>query len=301
MAQIDVAPSFEPCADGQVAGVYVTPTPELRKIERGNARSIPWARPDGKNGKGKVRWVRLTEQAIYLLQRAAAHPHSAAARQIFPDSTILPGRPRDGRTRADRMRRVRSEARVNTANVMSVILGWSDLASGLVAEKPKPGTTGWQLKAWDDVGSVAFGDDIEGALCVEKRTQRAVERLVALGYIQVTQIRERDGEEWRSKVAVKRVTQLFWARLGLIRDLFAWIESKKQERRQRQAEAREAAQNAGERARQRGEAPAPQSQAQSPSALTGQHRVDEGPPGKRELPKVALDLGKFLGIEPEST
>lgn len=300
MAQIDVAPSFEPCDDGQVAGVYVTPVPEVEKIERGNVRSLPWVRPDRRNGKGKVRWVRLTEQGIALLQRAAAYPHSAAARRIFPDSTILPGRPRDGRTRAERVRRVRSEARVNTANVMSVILGWSDLASGLVAEKPRPGTTAWQLKAWDDVGSVAFGDDIEGALCVEKRTQRAVERLVALGYIEVTQIRERDGEEWRSKVAVKRVTQMFWARLGLIRDLFAWIESKKQERKQRQAADREAAQNAAERARQRGEAPAPQPHAPSPRALTGQ-RVDEGPPGKRELPEAARDLAKRLGIEPEST
>jgi hypothetical protein len=162
------------------------------------------------------------------LSNKAWGPCGGRGRRQFPDITLRLQRARDRRGRDQRVRRVRSEARANTANVMSVILGGCDIASGLGAAKPRRGRTTWELQGWGDVGCMAFGaDGVEGPLCVEKRTARVVPRLDALGLLEVSQIRMRDGEEWRSRVAVKRVKQAFWARVGLIHGFFAVLKARK--------------------------------------------------------------------------
>lgn len=305
MAALDLE-GFQPCAAGQGSCVFVpaaVDAPERAprgKVAAGSSlRAITWKRPDRKNGKGKAKWPRLIEQGLERLQRAADAPKSAPARLLFTDSTPLPGRARDGRDRDQRQRSVRSEARENTANVMSVILGWTDIVSGIVAAKPSAGRTDWEHKSWNDVGRVAFGqEDVEGELCVEKRTARAVARLAGLGLIEVTQIREHEGEKWRSRVAVKRVTQLFWAKLGLLSDLFRLVNARKQEQKDRRAAAKEAATHAGERARQRGEGGRGSSQPLTVAKQVGSAvEPAHGPPARRELPQCALDLVAFLGIE----
>ncbi|WP_027591181.1 hypothetical protein, partial [Pseudomonas sp. RL] len=202
-------------------------------------RGIAWRR------QSHVRWPRLIEQAIRRVQLAALDPHCPTGLRLFSRETPLPGRARDGRGRDERKRQVYSDARANTANVLAVILGWADIASGLVAEKPRTGRAGdWKHKSWTDVGAMAFGfQDIEGCLCVEKRTARAVDRLEALGFIEVTQIREptADRATWRSRTAVKRVTQQLWAALGLIKEFFSVLHARKRERAEQQKAARESA------------------------------------------------------------
>ena len=312
MQQLDSSIS-EPLGDAQVSSILSCSTPEplpadardtqfeapdqpfaaelLRGRMRG-LRGIPWRR------QSHVRWNKLIEQAIWRIQWAALDPSNRWGVRLFPDSTPLPGPARDGRSRDERERSVRIEARTNTANVLSVILGWADIASGLVAEKPKAGRAGgWKHKSWTDVGAMAFGfEDIEGALCVEKRTARAVDRLEDLGFVQVTQIREPtpDRESWRSRTAVKRVTQQLWAALGLIKEFFAVLNARKRERAEQQKSAREAVQYAGERARQAPVAPArtPVAMAQTPRAV----KIDEGPPPRWELPACVGALNEALGI-----
>lgn len=256
-------------------------------------RGIAWSR------KSEVRWPKLIEQAIFRVQAAVLDPRGKFGLRLFPESTPLPGTAKDGRGRDERERQLYLPARVNTANVLSVLLGWSDISSGLVAEKPKPGRAGeWKHKSWTDVGAMAFGfEDIDGVLCVEKRTARAVDRLEALGFIQVTQIREPtpDRESWRSRTAVKRVTQQLWAALGLIKEFFEILNARKRERAERQKSAREAAQHAGERARQAPVAPARPPAAVAPTPR-GAAKIDEGPPPRRELPPCVLETNAKLGI-----
>jgi hypothetical protein len=295
---------FQACTEGQGACVFLPSTSQTfdrcprGKVAAGSGlRAISWRRPDRASGQGKAKWPRLIEQALERLARAADAPSSAPGRALFPEATVLPGRARDGRGRDQRQRRVRSEARANTANVLAVILGWTDLVSGIVAAKPRAGRTEWEHKSWDDVGRVAFGSkDVPGELCVGKRTARAVARLAGLGFLEVTQIRERQGEEWRSRIAVKRVTQLFWAKLGLLREFYDLLKARKQEQKARRAAAKEASDHAGERARQRGDlSPVKVAAARSPRAQAPE--IGPAPPGSRALPECVIELARKLAEE----
>lgn len=252
-------------------------------------RWISWTRP------AEGRWPLLIEKAWHRLRAAAADPAGAIARRLFPrNATPLPGRARDGRSKDQRERNVQRGAIVNACNVLSVIVGWSDVASGIVAEPPRAGRNSWKNKAWKDVWKVAFGGkDIEELLNREKRTARAVAKITALGYVSVTQIRERDGEEWRSRTAFKRVTDKLWAALGLAREASAAMRERKDEQKARRNAARAAAigprqggdnaAHAGERARQQG---AGQTRAPAPAEPSGG--------GLRELPDVAKQLALKL-------
>ncbi len=255
-------------------------------------RAISWTRP------AEGRWPLLIEKAWHRLRAAAADPAGAIARRLFPqDATPLPGRARDGRSKDQRKRKVQSGSIVNSCNVLSVIVGWSDIASGIVAEPPRAGGNSWKNKSWKDVWRVAFGDkDIEELLNREKRTARAVAKITALGYVSVTQIREREGAEWRSRTAFKRVTEKLWAALGLAREASAAMRERKDEQKARRNAARAAAigprrggedaAHAGERARQRGEG-------HSASAAAAQ-RLEDRAGEPRELPDIVKQFALKL-------
>ncbi len=273
------APPFQPAPPAALAPRTWGPI-ELEQSAQ-NLRWISWTRPR------QGRWPQVIEKAWHRLRAAAADPHSRLAQKLFPaDSTPLPGRARDGRSKDQRQRAVQAPAIVNACNVLSVILGWSDLRSGIVAAPPAKGR-GWEHKSWGDVQTVAFGpEDVPELLNREKRARRAIEKIAALGYIEITQIRKLEGGEWRSRVAVKRVSQALFAKLGLLREHLGTVAALNKARDAKAKAARERAAHAGDRARQ---------------ALIQPTRRTDGRAGEpRQLPAMALELARKLGLRPPS-
>ena len=272
-------PAFEPAPPSALAPKKWAPIELAQSAE--NLRWISWTRP------AKGRWPQIIEKAWHRLRAAAADPHGRLARKLFPaDATPLPGRARDGRGKDQRERAVQAPAIVNACNVLSVIIGWSDLRSGIVAAPPAKGR-GWEHKSWSDIHAIAFGaTDVPELLNREKRLRRAIQKLAALGYIEITQIRKQEQGEWRSRVAVKRVSQMLFAKLGLLREHLGTVAALNKARDAKAKAARERAMTAGDRARQ---------------ALIQPTRRADGRAGEpRELPAMALELARKLGLRPPS-
>lgn len=134
-----------------------------------------------------------------------------------------------------RQRGLKEEARKNTASALAALLFGMDAAS-LFIRTPKAGGLP-ERHRWQVYDARAFGPQIEGERSV-KRTFRASSRLQGAGLLQVREVGEIRGDQFRSHVAHKRLTLELFRLLGLLN---AW---KKLQRDRQQEQAREKARRA---------------------------------------------------------
>jgi hypothetical protein len=112
----------------------------------------------------------------------------------------------------ERSRRMRSDGRRNLVSLAQALVAAADLVTGYLAS---PVGERWDRHAWGRLDHRAYGNLVECERSF-RRTQRHARTLAALGFITVTEIRVSTGQgTWRSVIAIKRLTEKFFAVLGL--------------------------------------------------------------------------------------
>ncbi|MBS0212567.1 MAG: hypothetical protein JSR26_05215 [Proteobacteria bacterium] len=165
--------------------------------------ALPWQRPAGQT------WIAPVERAIEKLARAQEGQFPALRQAIAGKQVPV--------FRADgvaRRRGLRSDGLTNLITLMTTLVAYSDLRSGLVAA-PVDDRARWERKTWGQVDWRAYGE-----LVPDERSQRRTERwarvLVDLGYIRTVEWKKptKDGD-WRSLPGLKFVTMKFWKLIGM--------------------------------------------------------------------------------------
>ncbi len=167
-------------------------------------RALPWARPKHR------KYIEPIEGAIVRLE-SAVRGNGAIFQALCADAPIFD---RDGPQ--VRSRRMRSDGRRNLITLAQALLAAADLSTGyLGSPSGEPGQRRWDRHAWGRLDHRAFGKEVRCERSF-RRTQRHARTLAALGFVSVVEIKvptEQGG--WRSVVAIKRLTEKFYAALGL--------------------------------------------------------------------------------------
>lgn len=247
----------------------VTPTP--RGTEAHPLRVLRWSHPKGHS------YPFALERTLATILDAIDSPHSPMYRLLFAEAPVA------GKTRERFMRR---DGAGNVGTLLCALLASSDLASGYVGTPtPRDGaTTKWRRKSWRDLDGLAFGALVPGERS-DRRTDRAAQQLVAMGFVRVHQWRVVVDGEVRSVPGAKVICDKLWKTLGVWHLL-------QRERRQRR-KAREAA-KAAELIELAGRVtpPAASGRPAAPTAPTPaatDDRRPQGPPASSEVASAALD------------
>jgi hypothetical protein len=167
-------------------------------------RALPWARPKHR------KYIEPIEAAISRLE-AAVHGTGAMFGALCSDAPIFD---RDGPQA--RSRRMRSDGRRNLVTLAQTLVAAADLATGYLGTPVgESDQRCWDRHAWGRLDHRAFGKQVEFERSF-RRTQRHARTLAALGFVSVVEIKVSTGQgTWCSVVAIKRLTEKFYAALGL--------------------------------------------------------------------------------------
>jgi hypothetical protein len=167
-------------------------------------RALPWARPKHR------KYIEPIEAAISRLE-AAVQGSGVMFEVLCASAPIFD---QDGPQ--ERSRRMRSDGRRNLVSLAQALVAAADLATGYLGSPiGAPGQQRWDRHAWGRLDHRAFGKQVECERSF-RRTQRHARTLAALGFVSVTEIKVSTGQgTWRSVIAIKRLTERFFAALGL--------------------------------------------------------------------------------------
>lgn len=167
-------------------------------------RALSWVRPRQR------KYIEPIEAAISRLEDAV-HGTGALFGALCSDAPIFD---RDGPQ--VRSRRMRSDGRRNLVTLAQTLIAAADLATGYLGSPVgESDQRRWDRHAWGRLDHRAFGKQVECERSF-RRTQRHARTLAALGFVSVVEIKVSTGQgSWRSVVAIKRLTEKFYAALGL--------------------------------------------------------------------------------------
>lgn len=119
----------------------------------------------------------------------------------------------EGDAEIPRSRRMRSDGRRNLLSLAEALIASADLATGFLGS---PRGDGWDRHDWGRLDHRAYGPRVDGERSF-RRTQRHARTLAALGFVDVRELRVSVGPgQWHSVIAIKRLTDSFYAALGLM-------------------------------------------------------------------------------------
>lgn len=167
-------------------------------------RALPWVRPR------QLNYIEPIEVAISRLE-AAVHGTGAMFDVLCSDAPIF-----DREGPQVRSRRMRSDGRRNLVTLAQALVAAADLATGYLGSPVgESDQRRWDRHAWGRLDHRAFGKQVECERSF-RRTQRHARTLAALGFVRVVEIKVLTGQgTWCSVVAIKRLTEKFYAVLGL--------------------------------------------------------------------------------------
>lgn len=175
----------------------------MATVTAGSAlRALPWRRP------AKKAFIEPIEAGLSRLE-------DAATRGVGPvfEALCLAAPVFDGDAAIPRSRRMRSDGRRNLLSLAQALMASADLATGFLGS---PLGDRWDRHDWGRLDLRAYGPRVERERSF-RRTQRHARTLAALGFVDVREIKVTAGpEQWRSVVAIKRLTDHFYAVLGLM-------------------------------------------------------------------------------------
>lgn len=163
-------------------------------------RALPWARPRHR------KYIEPIEAAIVRLE--------AAVEGTGPMFDLLCAAPALGKHGPqERSRRMRSDGRRNLVSLAQALVASADLKTGYLASPV--GEQRWDRHGWGRLDHRAYGELVERERSF-RRTQRHARSLAALGFVTIVELKVSAGPgQWRSVVAIKRLTPKFYAVLGL--------------------------------------------------------------------------------------
>lgn len=114
----------------------------------------------------------------------------------------------DGRP-GDRRRGLRTDGADSLLCVIVTLLSSMDIRQGFLGRPPADGEGKWHRRSVSELFGFAFGEAVPGELS-QRRLERHLRALSALGIIQTHQLRTRTARGFESKTAIRHVTdQLF--------------------------------------------------------------------------------------------
>lgn len=157
--------------------------------------SIEWTRPAG------LKRPQLINVAIAKLRDPAMQ------RVLFADTKVY-----RGTEDTARHRRARADGAINNATLMQAVVASFDVLRGFIGKPIGPGS--WKRFSVDELAQRAFGALIPDEISA-KRGDRHFRHAVAMGWIKVKELAVQTPAGPRARIAVKHVSDSFFAALGL--------------------------------------------------------------------------------------
>lgn len=157
--------------------------------------SIEWKRPAG------LKRPQLINVAITKLRDPAMQ------RVLFANTKVY-----RGSDDTERHRRARADGAINNATLMQAVVASFDVLRGFLGKPIGQGS--WKRFSVDELAKRAFGAPIAGEISF-KRGDRHFRHAVAMGWIKVKEIAVQTPTGPRARIAVKHVSDTFFAALGL--------------------------------------------------------------------------------------
>lgn len=167
-------------------------------------RALAWRRP------AKKAFIEPVEAGLARLEDAATRGKGAVFDALCQAAPVHGG---DAERPRSRTRRMRSDGRRNLVSLTQALIASADLATGFLGS---PRGERWDRHDWGRLDHRAYGARVERERSF-RRTQRHARTLEALGFVEVRELKVSAGPgQWKSVVAIKRLTDGFYVALGLM-------------------------------------------------------------------------------------